>query len=129
MTEYKVVVTVKRKADAVHTEIAFMEHTQLEVDVLIVLEFLRSILDILDSAEGTNELIMPFKESIKSTIGKIVDADIDEVNFVKKMTFREFCHLNQRMHKNQTGGQLVRLLDVSRLLKKNSRKYPLPTLT
>lgn len=90
MTEYKVVVTVKRKADAVHTEIAFMEHAQLEVDVLIVLEFLRSILDILDSAEGTNELIMPFKESIKSTIGKIVDADIDG----RRRLLQEFVERN-----------------------------------
>ena len=36
--------------------------------------------------------------------------------------------LNQKMYKNQTGGQLVRLLNVSRLLKKNSQKYLLPTL-
>lgn len=90
MTEYKVVVTVKRKADAVHTEIAFMEHTQLEVDVLIVLEFLRSILDILDSAEGADKLIMPFKESIKSTIGKIVDADIEG----RRQLLQEFVERN-----------------------------------
>lgn len=90
MAEYKAVVTVKRKADAVHTEIAFMGHTQLEVDVLIVLEFLRSILDILDSAEGTNELIMPFKESIKSTIGKIVDADIEG----RRQLLQEFVERN-----------------------------------
>lgn len=90
MAEYKVVVTVKRKADAVHTEIAFMEHTQLEVDLLIVLEFLRSILDILDSAEGADELIMPFKESIKSTIGKIVDADIDG----RRRLLQEFVERN-----------------------------------
>lgn len=90
MAEYKVVVTVKRKADAVHTEIAFMEHTQLEVDVLIVLEFLRSILDILDSAEGADELIMPFKERIKSTIGKIVDADIEG----RRQLLQEFVERN-----------------------------------
>lgn len=90
MAEYKVVVTVKRKADAVHTEIAFMEHTQLEVDLLIVLEFLRSILDILDSAEGADEIIMPFKESIKSTIGKIVDADIEG----RRQLLQEFVERN-----------------------------------
>lgn len=75
MTEYKAIVTVRRTADTVHTKIELNQHAQLEVDMLIALEFLRAVLD---RAEGAGELVKPFKESVKSTLDDFVNADTEK---------------------------------------------------
>ena len=72
MTEYTAWVTVRRTADTVHTKIELNQHAQLEVDMLIAFEFLRAALD---RAEGAGALVKPFKESVKSMLEDLVDAD------------------------------------------------------
>ena len=74
MTEYTAFVSVRRTADTVHTKIEFNQHAQLEVDMLIAFEFLRSVFD---RAEGT-ELVKPFKENVKSMLEDFVNADTEE---------------------------------------------------
>jgi hypothetical protein len=75
MTEYTAFVAVRRTADTVHTKIELNQHAQLEADMLIALEFLRAVLD---RAEGAEELVKPFKESVKSTLDDFVNADTEE---------------------------------------------------
>lgn len=75
MTEYTALVTVRRTADNVHAKIERNQHAQLEVDMLIALEFLRAVLD---RAEGAGELVKPFKESVKSTLDDFVNADTEK---------------------------------------------------
>lgn len=89
MTEYTALVTVRRTDDTVHTKIELNQHqhAQLEVDMLIALEFLRAVLD---RAEGAGALVIPFKETVRSTIGKIVDADIDG----RRRLLQEFVERN-----------------------------------
>ena len=75
MTEYTALVTVRRTADTVHTKIELNQHAQLEVDMLIALEFLRAVLD---RAEGAGALVIPFKETVKSMLEDLVNADTEE---------------------------------------------------
>lgn len=75
MTEYTALVTVRRTADTVHTKIELNQHAQLEVDMLIALEFLRAVLD---RAEGAGVLVKPFKETVKSMLEDLVNADTEE---------------------------------------------------
>lgn len=75
MTEYTALVTISRKADTVHTKIELNQHAQLEVDMLIALEFLRAVLD---RAEGAGALVKPFKETVKSMLEDLVNADTEE---------------------------------------------------
>ena len=75
MTEYTALVTVRRTADTVHTKIELNQHAQLEVDMLIALEFLRAVLD---RAEGAGALVKPFKEAVKSMLEDLVNADTEE---------------------------------------------------
>ena len=75
MTEYTALVTVRRTADTVHTKIELNQHAQLEVDMLIAFEFLRSVLD---RAERSGELVKPFKETVKSMLEDFVNADTQE---------------------------------------------------
>ena len=75
MTEYTALVTVRRTADTVHTKIELNQHAQLEVDMLIALEFLRAVLD---RAEGAGALVEPFKETVKSMLEDLVNADTEE---------------------------------------------------
>lgn len=73
--KYKALVKVIRKADTVRTKIVLNQHAQLEVDMLIAFEFLRSVLD---RAEGAGELAKPFKESVKSMLEDFMNADTEE---------------------------------------------------
>lgn len=75
MTEYTALVTVRRTADTVHTKIELNQHAQLEVDMLIAFEFLRSVLD---RAEGAGELAKPLKKSVKSMLEDFMNADTEE---------------------------------------------------
>ena len=75
MTEYTAFVAVRRTADTVHTKIELNQHAQLEVDMLIAFEFLRSALD---RAEGAGALAKPFKESVKSMLEDFMNADTEE---------------------------------------------------
>ncbi len=75
MTEYTALVTVRRTDDTVHTKIELNQHAQLEVDMLIALEFLRAVLD---RAEGAGALVIPFKETVKSMLEDLVNADTEE---------------------------------------------------
>lgn len=75
MTEYTALVTVRRTADTVHTKIELNQHGQLEVDMLIALEFLRAVLD---RAEGAGALVILFKETVKSMLEDLVNADTEE---------------------------------------------------
>lgn len=52
----------------------------------------------------------PWKQSKWEGLYTTIARWCNQVNFVKKMTFREFCQLNQRMHKNQTGGATCKAL-------------------
>lgn len=45
----------------------------------------------------------PWKQSKWEGLYTTIARWCNQVNFVKKMTFREFCQLNQKMYKNQTG--------------------------
>ena len=75
MTEYTALVTVRKTDDTVHTKIELNQHAQLEVDMLIALEFLRAVLD---RAEGGGVLVIPFKETVKSMLEDLVNADTEE---------------------------------------------------
>lgn len=74
MTEYTALVTIRRTADTVHTKIELNQHAQLEVDMLIAFEFLRSVLD---RAEVAGALVKPFKETVKSMLEDFVNADTE----------------------------------------------------
>ncbi len=73
--KYKALVKVIRKADTVRTKIVLNQHAQLEANMLIALEFLRAVLD---RAEGAGALAIPFKESVKSMLEDLVNADTEE---------------------------------------------------
>jgi hypothetical protein len=75
MMKYKALVKVIRKADTVRTKIVLNQHAQLEANMLIALEFLRAVLD---RAEGAGALAIPFKESVKSMLEDLVNADTEE---------------------------------------------------
>ena len=79
MTEYTALVTVRRTDDTVHTKIELNQHAQLEVDMLIVFEFLRAVLD---RAEGAGALVKPFKETVKSMLEDFVNADTKERDMI-----------------------------------------------
>nr|DAH59008.1 MAG TPA: hypothetical protein [Caudoviricetes sp.] len=74
MTEYTAFVTVRRTADTVHTKIEFNQHARLGVNMLIAFEFLRAVLD---SAEGSEALVKPFKETVKGMLEDFVNADTE----------------------------------------------------
>ena len=52
----------------------------------------------------------PWKQSKWEGLYTTIARWCNQVNFVKKMTFREFCYLNQKMYKNQTGGATCKAL-------------------
>lgn len=72
MTEYKAMVTIHREADTVHTKIELNYDKQIEIDMLIALEFLKHMLD---SAEKAGVLVIPFKKSIKGMLEDFINAD------------------------------------------------------
>ena len=74
MAEYKALVTVNREADTVHTKIELSYDKKIEIDMLIALEFLKTILD---SAEKAGVLVKPFKKSIKGMLEDFIDADAE----------------------------------------------------
>lgn len=89
MTEYRALVTVRRTDDTVHTKIELNQHAQLEVDMLIALEFLRGVLD---RAEGAGALVKPFKETVKSMLEDLVNADTEERDAIMNI-FVEVHHI------------------------------------
>lgn len=74
MTEYKAMVTINREADIVHTKIELNYNKQIEIDMLIALEFLKTVLD---SAEKAGVLVKPFKKSIKDMLEDFINADAE----------------------------------------------------
>lgn len=74
MTEYKAMVTIHREADTVHTKIELNYYKQIEIDMLIALEFLKHMLD---SAEKAGVLVIPFKKSIKGMLEDFINADAE----------------------------------------------------
>ena len=74
MTEYKAMVTINREADTVHTKIELNYNKQIEIDMLIALEFLKTVLD---SAEKVGVLVKPFKKSIKDMLEDFINADAE----------------------------------------------------
>lgn len=74
MTEYKAMVTINREADTVHTKIELNYNKQIEIDMLIALEFLKTVLD---SAEKAGVLVKPFKKSIKDMLEDFINADAE----------------------------------------------------
>lgn len=74
MTEYKAMVTINREADTVHTKIELNYNKQIEIDMLIALEFLKTMLD---SAEKAGVLVKPFKKSIKDMLEDFINADAE----------------------------------------------------
>lgn len=74
MEEYKAMVTIHREADTVHTKIELSYDKQIEIDMLIALEFLKTVLD---SAEMAGVLVKPFKESIKGMLEGFINADAE----------------------------------------------------
>ena len=63
MTEYKAMVTINKEADTVHTKIELNYDEQIEIDMLIALEFLK---DMLNSVENAGVLVKPFKKALKT---------------------------------------------------------------
>lgn len=74
MEEYKAMVTIHREADTVHTKIELNYDKQIEIDMLIALEFLKTVLD---SAEKAVVLVKPFKKSIKGMLEDFINADAE----------------------------------------------------
>lgn len=74
MTEYKAMVTINKEADTVHTKIELNYDQQIEIDMLIALEFLK---DMLNSVEKAGVLVKPFKKSIKDMLEDFINADAE----------------------------------------------------
>lgn len=74
MTEYKAMVTINKEADTVHTKIELNYDEQIEIDMLIALEFLK---DMLNSVENAGVLVKPFKKSIKDMLEDFINADAE----------------------------------------------------
>lgn len=87
MTEYRAMVTIHREADTVHTKIELSYDKQIEIDMLIALEFLKTVLD---SAEKAGVLVKPFKKSIKGMLEDFINADAER----RKVLLRAFVARN-----------------------------------
>lgn len=87
MTEYKAMVTIHREADTVHTKIELNYDEEIEIDMLIALEFLKTVLN---SAEEAGVLIKPFKKSIKDMLEDFINADAER----RKVLLRAFVARN-----------------------------------
>lgn len=74
MQEYKAMVTIHREADTVHTKIELNYYKEIEIDMLIALEFLKHMLD---SAEKAGVLVIPLKKSIKGMLEDFINADAE----------------------------------------------------
>nr|DAO54971.1 MAG TPA: hypothetical protein [Caudoviricetes sp.] len=87
MTEYKAMVTINREADTVQAKIETNYNEQIEIDMLIALEFLK---DMLNSVEKAGVLVKPFKESIKGMLEDFINADAER----RKVLLRAFVARN-----------------------------------
>lgn len=71
----------------------------------------------------------PWKKSKWEGLYTTIARWCNQVNFVKKKSFREFCELNQKYHEKIGGGSgFASRLDAYRLLKKSTQIFLLPTL-
>nr|DAL98602.1 MAG TPA: hypothetical protein [Caudoviricetes sp.] len=87
MREYRATVTIHREADTVHTKIELSYYKQIEIDMLIALEFLKIVLDSAEKEWGSRKTV---KKSIKGMLEDFINADAER----RKVLLRVFVACN-----------------------------------